>query len=136
MTDWVGPMTDRYTIPQASIVVRSEISSEDSKGDSNWIDESVLRVFFVYTNLESIEGMGNAIYHQGPWLLQVFPYRSDELVCKGLVASGEPFFYLYETLSFKLGIRLPFIQFERALKKKGAFISSTLVAASVPTASA
>ncbi|RDX81015.1 hypothetical protein CR513_38358, partial [Mucuna pruriens] len=59
--------------------------------------------------------MVEAIYRRGPWSLQVFPCRADKPVCKEPTDDREPFFYLYDTLSFKLGIRLPFTKSERAI---------------------
>ncbi|RDX99481.1 hypothetical protein CR513_17465, partial [Mucuna pruriens] len=40
---------------------------------------------------------------------------SDELVYEGPIGEGGPFFYLYDTLPFNLGIWLPFTEFELAV---------------------
>ncbi|RDX87841.1 hypothetical protein CR513_30639, partial [Mucuna pruriens] len=57
--------------------------------------------------------MVDAICRWGPWSVEVLPCRSDEIVCKWATEIEEPLFYLYETLFSKLGIRLPFTNFEQ-----------------------
>ncbi|RDX64878.1 hypothetical protein CR513_56512, partial [Mucuna pruriens] len=91
-----------------------EAQKSDSKGLPSWIDPRVSKVNFVYTRPDSLVGMANAICHRGPWSVEVLPCQSDEIVCKWVVETEEPYFYLYETLFSKLGIRLPFTNIERA----------------------
>ncbi|RDX71122.1 hypothetical protein CR513_49568, partial [Mucuna pruriens] len=68
--------------------------------------------------------MADAIYRRGPWSIEVFPYHSDESVCEWIDNVEGPFFYFYDILPLKLGIKLPFTHFEwsalRALKKKAS----------------
>ncbi|RDX87300.1 Protein CLEC16A, partial [Mucuna pruriens] len=47
-------------------------------------------------------------------LFTVLPCRLDEIVCEWAAEIEEPYFYLYETLFSKLGIQLPFTDFEQA----------------------
>ncbi|RDX72260.1 hypothetical protein CR513_48277, partial [Mucuna pruriens] len=59
--------------------------------------------------------MANAICQREPWSVNVFPYRPDESV-DGHSAAGEiTYFYLYDTLPLKLGVKLPFTHFERSV---------------------
>ncbi|RDX84951.1 hypothetical protein CR513_33927, partial [Mucuna pruriens] len=59
--------------------------------------------------------MAKAICQKGPWSVHVSPSRAGESVNIGSSTEGKPCFYLYDTLHSKLGIRLPFSHFERAV---------------------
>ncbi|RDY04362.1 hypothetical protein CR513_11943, partial [Mucuna pruriens] len=52
--------------------------------------------------------------HSKRFFKGVSPCRSDEPICEGLGDDG-PFVYLYDTLPLKLGIQLPFMQFEQVV---------------------
>ncbi|RDY02319.1 hypothetical protein CR513_14237, partial [Mucuna pruriens] len=58
--------------------------------------------------------MVDTICRHDPWSVEVLLYRSDKIVCEWAVEIEEPFFYFYKTLFSKLGIKLPFIDFEWA----------------------
>ncbi|RDX83896.1 hypothetical protein CR513_35137, partial [Mucuna pruriens] len=94
-----------------------EIGSKEgaSKGMPSWIDLRVMTTHSSFTHLNKLVGMADAIYHRGPWLVKVLPYRSNEFVCEWAAESEESFFYFYETLFSKLGITLPFTEFEQAI---------------------
>ncbi|RDX63187.1 hypothetical protein CR513_58412, partial [Mucuna pruriens] len=48
---------------------RGMSSNEDFSFD--WVDENVLKMFFVYNSPDYVKGMANAIYSRGPWSLEV-----------------------------------------------------------------
>ncbi|RDX68306.1 hypothetical protein CR513_52717, partial [Mucuna pruriens] len=56
--------------------------------------------------------MVSAISSQGPWSLEVQPYRPDEPIYERPEAEEAPYFYLCDTLPLKLRLRLPFSHFE------------------------
>ncbi|RDX75136.1 hypothetical protein CR513_45023, partial [Mucuna pruriens] len=74
-------------------ILFQEAQENDSEGLPSWIDPGVSK---------------------SPWPVEVLPCRLDEIICKWVVETKEPFFYLYETLFSKLGIQLPFTDFEQA----------------------
>ncbi|RDY12655.1 hypothetical protein CR513_02520, partial [Mucuna pruriens] len=88
-----------------------EAQESDLEGLPSWIDLRVSRVNSIYTCSKSLVGMADAICRRGPWLVEVLPCRLDEIVCEWAV---DTFFYLYETLFLKLGIKLLFTDFEQA----------------------
>ncbi|RDX72316.1 hypothetical protein CR513_48221, partial [Mucuna pruriens] len=59
--------------------------------------------------------MAKAVCQKGPWSVRVSPCRIGETVNIGSSTEGRLFFYLYDTFHSKLGIRLPFSHFERAV---------------------
>ncbi|RDX98562.1 hypothetical protein CR513_18503, partial [Mucuna pruriens] len=63
----------------------------------------------------SLLGMAKAICQKGPWSVRVSPCRTGESVSTASPVKGKPCFYLYDTLHSKLGIKLPFSHFERAV---------------------
>ncbi|RDX93640.1 hypothetical protein CR513_24069, partial [Mucuna pruriens] len=81
-----------------------ESDSEDGRPPS-WIDPGVMEVHSVYTWSDSLVGMANAICSRGPW----------EVVCLWANERREPYFYFYETMFSKFGIRLLFSGFERVV---------------------
>ncbi|RDX79449.1 hypothetical protein CR513_40132, partial [Mucuna pruriens] len=63
------------------------------------VDVGVTRVFSIYTQPDSLVGVSMS---------------TKQAICEGPAEDDGPFFYLYDTLSLKLGIWLPFMQFEQA----------------------
>ncbi|RDY05038.1 hypothetical protein CR513_11158, partial [Mucuna pruriens] len=115
-----GDKTQHYAIPVAEEeflfkILFREAEESDSEGLPSWIDPRVSEVYFVYTNSDSLVGMADAICWHDPWSVEVLPCRSDEIVCEWVAKTKEPFFNLYETLFSKLGIKLPFTDFERVV---------------------
>ncbi|RDX79752.1 hypothetical protein CR513_39794, partial [Mucuna pruriens] len=80
-----------------------------------WVDPNVKKVSSALIRPNSLLGMAKAICQCEPWSVTVFPYRPDEPV-NGRPEAGEaPFFYIYNTLPLKLGVKLPFTHFERSI---------------------
>ncbi|RDX83554.1 hypothetical protein CR513_35514, partial [Mucuna pruriens] len=80
-----------------------------------WVDPEVKKMSSLLTRSSALLGMAKAICKHGPWSVRVSPCRPRELVSSSLSAEGKPYFYLYDTLHSKLGIKLPFSHFERAV---------------------
>ncbi|RDX91251.1 hypothetical protein CR513_26790, partial [Mucuna pruriens] len=59
--------------------------------------------------------MASAICQPGPWFVNVLPCRSGESVDGQPASGGLSYFYFYDTLSLKLGVKLPFTHFERSV---------------------
>ncbi|RDX62561.1 hypothetical protein CR513_59091, partial [Mucuna pruriens] len=91
--------------------------SRDSLTDEPyaWVDDEVKKTFTQLNRSSSLLGMAKAICQKGPWSVRVSPCRTGESVNISAPTEENPFFYLYDTLHSKLGIRLPFSHFERAV---------------------
>ncbi|RDX83386.1 hypothetical protein CR513_35694, partial [Mucuna pruriens] len=85
---------------------------EDPQG---WVDPEVKKMSSLLTRSSALLGMVKAICQRDPWSVRVSPCRSGESVSTALLAEGKPYFYLYDTLNSKTGIKLPFSHFERAV---------------------
>ncbi|RDX86276.1 hypothetical protein CR513_32412, partial [Mucuna pruriens] len=59
--------------------------------------------------------MAKNICQPGPWSVVVQPCRPDEPAHIHPSEEAVPFFFLYDTLPLKLGIKLPFTSFERSV---------------------
>ncbi|RDX71277.1 hypothetical protein CR513_49399, partial [Mucuna pruriens] len=96
-----------------SILFREALESNSEDGRPPlWIDPGVMEVHSTYTRSGSLVGMANAICSWGPWEVRVLPCQSNEVICSWVNERGEPYFYFYETMFSKLGIRLSFSNFE------------------------
>ncbi|RDY02256.1 hypothetical protein CR513_14307, partial [Mucuna pruriens] len=80
------------------IVYRDHSSDNLTEGPYSWVDPEVLRVSSLLTRSVSVSAC-----------------RQGESVCMSSVEGTKLFFYLYDTLHSKLGIKLPFTHFERAV---------------------
>ncbi|RDX71497.1 hypothetical protein CR513_49145, partial [Mucuna pruriens] len=91
--------------------------SRDSQADEPyaWVDDEVKKTFTQLNRSSSLLGMAKAICQKGAWSVRVSPCRAGESVNISSSSDEKPFFYLYDTLHSKLGIRLPFSHFERAV---------------------
>ncbi|RDY12066.1 hypothetical protein CR513_03190, partial [Mucuna pruriens] len=98
-----------------------EIWYRDNSGDDtstdpySWVDLEVKRGFSTFTRSSALLGMAKDICQPGPWSVVVHPYRPDEPAHIHPSEEAVPFFFLYETLPLKLGIKLPFTSFERSV---------------------
>ncbi|RDY13458.1 hypothetical protein CR513_01622, partial [Mucuna pruriens] len=59
--------------------------------------------------------MAKAIYQRGPWSVSMASCQHGELVSTISADGGRQFFYLYDTLHSKLGVKLPFTHFEQVV---------------------
>ncbi|RDX87196.1 hypothetical protein CR513_31369, partial [Mucuna pruriens] len=89
------------------VLFREEEESDCLEGVPSWTDLKVTKVYSTYTHPDSLMGMADAIFCRGPWSVEVLPYRTDEFIYKWAVEIKEPFFYFYDTLFSKLGVKLP-----------------------------
>ncbi|RDX75691.1 hypothetical protein CR513_44400, partial [Mucuna pruriens] len=91
--------------------------TRDSLGDDPyfWVDAEVKRMSTLLNRFSSLLGMAKAICQKEPWSVRVSPCRAGESVNTTTPADDKPCFYLYDTLHSKLGIKLPFSHFERAV---------------------
>ncbi|RDX71249.1 hypothetical protein CR513_49432, partial [Mucuna pruriens] len=80
-----------------------------------WVDPEVRKVPSVLTRSSTLLGMEKAICQRGPWSVSVSPNCHGESVSTTLSVEGKPYFYMYDTLYSKLGVKLPFTHFERAI---------------------
>ncbi|RDX83030.1 hypothetical protein CR513_36103, partial [Mucuna pruriens] len=92
-------------------------NSEDdlSLDPYSWVDLEVKKVFSTFTRGSALLGTAKVICQLGPWSVAVHPCRPDEPAHVQPSAEDPPFFFLYETLPSKLGIKLPFTSFERSV---------------------
>ncbi|RDX86907.1 hypothetical protein CR513_31695, partial [Mucuna pruriens] len=98
-----------------------EIWYRDNSGDDtstdpySWVDLEVKKVFSTFTRGSALLGMAKNICQPGPWSVVVQPCRPDEPAHIHPSEEAVPFFFLYDTLPLKLGIKLPFTSFERSV---------------------
>ncbi|RDX58442.1 hypothetical protein CR513_62242, partial [Mucuna pruriens] len=97
------------------IVYRDHRSNNLAEGPYSWVDPEVLRVSSLLTRSSSLLGMASAICQPRTWSVSVSACWQGESVCMSSAEGTKPFFYLYDTLHPKLGIKLPFTHFERAV---------------------
>ncbi|RDX70516.1 hypothetical protein CR513_50229, partial [Mucuna pruriens] len=92
-------------------------NTEDALSDDPyfWVDLDVKKVSSALIHPSSLLGIAKVICQRGPWSVIVFPCRSDEPVNDQPETGEAPFFYLYDTLPLKLGVKLPFTHFERSI---------------------
>ncbi|RDX80200.1 hypothetical protein CR513_39282, partial [Mucuna pruriens] len=94
---------------------RDNMDNTLSEDPQSWVDPEVKKVSSIFTGASALLGMAKAICQYGPWFVSVAPCRHGESVSNVPVADERPFFYLYDTLHSKLGVKLPFTHFERAV---------------------
>ncbi|RDY08360.1 hypothetical protein CR513_07418, partial [Mucuna pruriens] len=92
-------------------------NSEDdlSTDPYSWVDLEVKKVFSTFTRGGALSGTAKVICQPGPWSVTVRPCRPDEPAHVRPASSNPPSFFLYDTLPFKLGIKLHFTSFERSV---------------------
>ncbi|RDY04812.1 hypothetical protein CR513_11427, partial [Mucuna pruriens] len=91
--------------------------TRDSLSDDpySWVDAEVKKVSTLLNRSNSLLGMAKAICQKGPWSVRVSPCRAGESVNTTMLADHKPCTYLYDTLHSKLGVKLPFSHFKRAV---------------------
>ncbi|RDX82531.1 hypothetical protein CR513_36661, partial [Mucuna pruriens] len=94
------------------VAYRDHRSDDLANGAYSWVDLEVLRVSSILMKSGSLLGMASAICQPRTWIVTVTACRSREAVYMNSAEGSRPFFYLYDTLHSKLGIKLPFTHFE------------------------
>ncbi|RDX71910.1 hypothetical protein CR513_48681, partial [Mucuna pruriens] len=92
---------------------RDNFEDDNSDDPFSWVDSDVKRVSSLYTQESSMLGTTRKICQLGPWSVVVRACRSDEPMNGRPFSDEAPFFFFYEPLVSKLGIKLPFTAFER-----------------------
>ncbi|RDY06836.1 hypothetical protein CR513_09107, partial [Mucuna pruriens] len=94
---------------------RDNSNDDPSKESFSWVDSEVVKISSVLIHSSSLLGMTNVICQRRPWSVKVSPCSGGESVNRRPTDREGPFFYLYETLPLKLGVKLPFTHFERSV---------------------
>ncbi|RDY05102.1 hypothetical protein CR513_11097, partial [Mucuna pruriens] len=94
---------------------RDDTRDSLSEDPYSWVDAEVKKVSSLLNRSSSLLGMAKAICQKGPWSVRVSPCRAGEVVSTTTPTDHIPCTYLYDTLHSKLGVRLPFSHFERAV---------------------
>ncbi|RDX57984.1 hypothetical protein CR513_62734, partial [Mucuna pruriens] len=81
----------------------------------SWVDLDVRKVSSLFIRASSLLGIAKKICQPGPWLVVVRPCHPKEPVSSQSTTNETPFFFLYDTISLKLGVKLPFMSFERSV---------------------
>ncbi|RDY07188.1 hypothetical protein CR513_08729, partial [Mucuna pruriens] len=97
------------------IAYRDHRSDNLANDAYSWVDPEVLRISSILTKSGSLLGMASTVCQPRTWSVIVTACRSGETVCMNSTEGPKPFFYLYDTLHSKLGIKLPFTHFERSV---------------------
>ncbi|RDY07089.1 hypothetical protein CR513_08844, partial [Mucuna pruriens] len=82
----------------------------------SWVDSNVKRVSFLYIQGSSLLGTAKKLVQLvqlGPWSVVVWSCWPNESVNDQPSPDEAPFFFFYEPVFSKLGIKLPFTAFER-----------------------
>ncbi|RDX88960.1 hypothetical protein CR513_29371, partial [Mucuna pruriens] len=110
-----GSSSDSYDSYPFEIWYRDDTQDSMNEDPQAWVDYEVKKISSVLTRSSTLLGMAKAICQRGPWSVSVSPCRHGEAVCTTSPAGGKPYFYLYDSLHSKLGVKLPFTHFERAV---------------------
>ncbi|RDX92962.1 hypothetical protein CR513_24842, partial [Mucuna pruriens] len=111
----MGSSSDSYDSYPFEIWYRDDTQDSMNEDSQTWVDHEVRKMSSVLTRSSTLLGMAKAICQRGPWSVSVSPCRHGESVSTTSLAEGKPYFYLYNTLHSKLGVKLPFTHFERAI---------------------
>ncbi|RDX99674.1 hypothetical protein CR513_17251, partial [Mucuna pruriens] len=92
-------------------------NSEDdvSEDPFSWVEKDVKRAFSQYIQGSLLLGMMKKLLQPGPWMVRLRHCRPDESVNNRASPDETPFFYIYEPVFSKLGLKLPFTSFERSI---------------------
>ncbi|RDY08899.1 hypothetical protein CR513_06812, partial [Mucuna pruriens] len=91
-------------------------SEDDVSEDAfSWVDKEVKRAFSQYTQGSLLLGMMKKLLRPGPWRVRFRHCRPDESVNNRASSEETPFFYVYEPVFSKLGLKLPFTSFEQTI---------------------
>ncbi|RDY01986.1 hypothetical protein CR513_14616, partial [Mucuna pruriens] len=114
-SEQAGSSSDSYDSYPFEIWYRDDTQDSMNEDPQAWVDPEVRKISSVLTRSSTLLGMEKAICQRGPWFVSVSPCRHGEAVSTTSLAEGKPYFYLYDTLHSKLGVKLPFTHFERAI---------------------
>ncbi|RDX76915.1 hypothetical protein CR513_43041, partial [Mucuna pruriens] len=81
----------------------------------SWVETDVKRAFSQYTQGSLLLGMMKKLLQPGPWRVRLRHCRPDESVNNRASPNETSFFYIYESVFSKLGLKLPFTSFERSI---------------------
>ncbi|RDY02354.1 hypothetical protein CR513_14189, partial [Mucuna pruriens] len=103
-------------------------NSEDDNSDDpfSWVDPNVKSVSSLYIQGSSMLGMAKKLCQPNPWSVVVRSCRSNESVNNQPSPDEAPFFFFYEPVFSKLGIKLPFTAFEQSILRALNVASSQL----------
>ncbi|RDX96118.1 hypothetical protein CR513_21264, partial [Mucuna pruriens] len=92
-------------------------NSEDdvSEDPFSWVDKEVKRAFSQYTQGSLLLGAMKKLFRPSPWRVQLRHCRPDESVNNSASPDETPFFYVYEPVFSKLGLKLPFSPFKQTV---------------------
>ncbi|RDX88896.1 hypothetical protein CR513_29439, partial [Mucuna pruriens] len=92
-------------------------NSEDdvSEDPFSWVGKEVKRAFSQYTQGSLLLGTMKKLLRPGPWRVRLRHCQPDESVNNSASPDETPFFYVYEPVFSKLGLKLPFSSFEQTV---------------------
>ncbi|RDX99701.1 hypothetical protein CR513_17218, partial [Mucuna pruriens] len=92
-------------------------NSEDdvSEDPFSWVDNEVKRAFSQYTQGSLLLGLIKKFLCPGPWRVRLRHCQPDESVNNWASSEDSPFFYVYELVFSKLGLKLPLTAFEQTI---------------------
>ncbi|RDX75010.1 hypothetical protein CR513_45160, partial [Mucuna pruriens] len=94
---------------------KDNIEDNISKDPFSWVETDVKRAFSQYIQDSLLLGMTKKLLQVGPWTVRLRPCRPNESVNNQVSPDEAPFFYIYEPIFSKLGLKLPFTTFERSI---------------------
>ncbi|RDX88933.1 hypothetical protein CR513_29409, partial [Mucuna pruriens] len=110
-----GSSFDSYDSYPFEVWYRNDTQDSMNEDPQAWVDHKVRKISSVLTRSSTLLGMAKAICQRGPWSVSISSCCHGESVSTDLPTEGKPCFYLYDTLHSKLGVKLPFTHFERAI---------------------
>ncbi|RDX66367.1 hypothetical protein CR513_54871, partial [Mucuna pruriens] len=92
-------------------------NSEDdvSEDPFSWVDNEVKKAFSQYTQGSLLLGLIKKFLRPGPWRVRLRHCQPDESVNNQASSEDNPFFYVYEPVFSKLGLKLPLTAFEQTI---------------------
>ncbi|RDX72394.1 hypothetical protein CR513_48130, partial [Mucuna pruriens] len=111
-----GPTLRLRMVPRVRQALGKDNSEDDiSKDPFSWVDNEVKRAFSEYTQGSLLLGLIKKFLRPGPWRVRLLHCQPDESVNNRASSEDSPFFYVYEPVFSKLGLKLPLTAFEQTI---------------------
>ncbi|RDX98997.1 hypothetical protein CR513_18026, partial [Mucuna pruriens] len=94
---------------------RDNTEDDVSEDPFSWVDDEVKETHSQYTQGSLRLGLMKKHLCPGPWRVRLRHCQLDEFVNNRTSSEEAPFFYAYESVFSKLGLKLPFTSFEQSV---------------------
>ncbi|RDX87785.1 hypothetical protein CR513_30698, partial [Mucuna pruriens] len=94
---------------------RDNSEDDTSEDPFSWVESDVKRAFSQYIQGSLLLGTAKKLLQAGPWTVRLRHCRPNESVNSQPSPDEAPFFFIYEPVFSKLGLKLPFTAFKRSV---------------------